>query len=142
MSAMRRERYYVDTNVVIAIVEGSEQLSDTQFEFVARVDNGECEALTSELTLAECLAKPMADRNAALVETYLHFLDNRQNFPVVPVSRTTWIAAARLRGEQGIRLPDALHLASAVETGCSVFLTNDRRIRSNERMQVTVWDEL
>ncbi|MDA8145552.1 MAG: PIN domain-containing protein [Thermaerobacter sp.] len=36
--------------------------------------------------------------------------------------------AARLRGAQGIRMPDALILAAAHTAGATCFLTNDRKL--------------
>jgi len=35
-----------------------------------------------------------------------------------------------LRAEQGLKTPDALHLATALQNGCTEFWTNDNRLRS------------
>ena len=36
--------------------------------------------------------------------------------------------AARLRAVYSFKLPDALHLATTIEHGCGVFLTNDAKL--------------
>ena len=135
-------RTYVDTNVIISIVEAATPLAPAQMQFLKSVDTGKTEAITSELTLAECLVKPLAERNAAAVAAYLAFLDGRPNFPVIPISRGILLSAARLRGERGLKLPDAIHLATATACGCTVFLSDDRRIKSLDELQIQAWATL
>lgn len=43
------------------------------------------------------------------------------------VDRDILITAARLRAEQGLKLPDAIHAATAQLTHCERWLTNDAR---------------
>jgi predicted nucleic acid-binding protein len=135
-------RYYLDTNIVISVVEAAGRLGETQIQFVSGVDGAAIEALTSELTLAECLVKPFADRNVTVVEAYLLFLNGRRNFPVLPIDRHILTVAARLRTELGVKLPDAIHIATAQSAACTVFLTNDRGIRLPEGMKLNFWNEI
>jgi len=135
-------RYYLDTNVVISVVEAAGRLAETQTRFIAGIDGASIEALTSELTLAECLVKPFADKNAAAVEAYLLFLNGRRNLPVVPINRHILTVAARLRTELGVKLPDAIHIATAEAAECGVFLTNDRGIRLPGKMKLKLWNEI
>jgi predicted nucleic acid-binding protein len=137
-----RLRYYLDTNVVISIVEAAGRLAETQTRLVAGIDGATIEALTSELTLAECLVKPFADKNATAVEAYLLFLNGRRNLPVMPINRHILTVAARLRTELSVKLPDAIHIATAEAADCTVFLTNDRGIRLPERMKLKLWNEI
>ncbi|MEY4531807.1 MAG: hypothetical protein RLZZ156_2528, partial [Deinococcota bacterium] len=37
-----------------------------------------------------------------------------------------------------LKTPDAIHLATALETGCEVFLTNDTRIKSPDLEIITL----
>ncbi|MDP9136801.1 MAG: type II toxin-antitoxin system VapC family toxin [Pseudomonadota bacterium] len=134
-------RYYLDTNVVISIIEATETFGQAQRRFVEKIDAREIAATTSELTLAECLVKPLANKDAAAVEAYLHFLDGRPGFLVVPISRDILLAAASLRADKTLKLPDAIHIATARAAGCTAFLTNDRKIRALPGMRVSLWDE-
>lgn len=137
-----RLRYYLDTNVVISVVEAVRRLAETQTRFITGIDGSTVEALTSELTLAECLVKPFADKNAAAVEAYLLFLNGRRILPVLPINRHILTVAARLRTELRVKLPDAIHIATAESAKCSVFLTNDRGIRLPEGMKLKLWNEI
>ena len=47
---------------------------------------------------------------------------------VLPVSAAVCDRAARIRAQYGFKPLDALHLAAAVEYGCTLFLTNDGRL--------------
>jgi predicted nucleic acid-binding protein len=135
-------RYYIDTNVVIAIVEASSALTPNQLNFLKDVDGGGAEAATSELTLAECLVKPIADRNEAAVKAYLSFLDGRPRFPLVPFHREILLAAAQLRATTGVKLPDAIHMATAEHSSCDAVLTNDTRFGRSSRVPVVIWSQL
>jgi predicted nucleic acid-binding protein len=48
---------------------------------------------------------------------------------VVPVDRAILVRAASLGPSLGLKLPDAIHVASATATDCDVFLSNDGRIK-------------
>ena len=137
----RPSRFYIDTNVAIAIIEASGSLTPGQTAFIGDVDKNRIDAVTSELTLAECLVKPMADRNAGRVAAYLAFLDGRTLLSVLPVSRPILVEAARLRAETGIKLPDAIHVATASAANCDVFLTNDRRMKTSN-ITIQQWDRM
>ena len=91
---------------------------------------------------AECLIKPIADKNADAVEAYLLFVNGRRNLPVVPINRNILTVAARLRTALGVRLPDAIHVATADAAKCGVFLINDCRMRLPKEMKLKLWNEL
>ena len=38
--------------------------------------------------------------------------------------------AAQLRAMEGLKTPDALQVAAALQAGCTAFVTNDRKIPS------------
>jgi predicted nucleic acid-binding protein len=46
------------------------------------------------------------------------------------IDRAQLRAAAQLRAVASVRTPDALQIAAALAEGCSVFVTNDRRLPS------------
>ncbi len=48
---------------------------------------------------------------------------------MLSVERAILIEAAHLQARLGLRLPDAIHVATAVAAGCDVLLSNDRRLK-------------
>lgn len=82
------------------------------------------------------------DGNVERQTAYHQALQNSEVLEVVPVSRDVLVEAARLRAIANFRLPDAIHGATAILTGCETFLTNDRRLRSLPGLEVVVLSDL
>ena len=100
-------------------------------------------AVTSELTLAECLVKPMPEGHTPRQEIHHEMLTSRPALSVVPVSRAVLVEAARIRSMTGsVRLPDAIHLRAAVLEGCDTVLTNDRSLASTTVIPTLLLDTL
>lgn len=130
--------HYLDTNVLIAIIEPVMPLTDAQSRFITRLDRGEAFAITSEVALSECLVKPFADGHQPVIDAYLSLFESQRGLAVMSVTREILINAARLRGAFRLSLPDAIHVATAEAAECAVFVTEDRRIRTPS-MRQTSW---
>lgn len=115
LDAVQGPRVYLDTNVFIYGIEGFERFENEIGALFGAVDRGDIEAATSELTLTEALVKPFREGNATHQQIYQEALQNRASFHLVPVIRPILVEAARLRALTGLRLPDAIHLATARE---------------------------
>ena len=137
-----RRRHYLDTNVIISVIEATNALGSAQARFIERVDAGEVEACTSELTLAECLVKPFAARDLVAIRAFLTFLDGRPVLPVLPIDRAILLSAARLRAQLGNKLPDAIHVATALAAGCDLFVTSDKGVALPSSTELVRWDQL
>jgi predicted nucleic acid-binding protein len=124
-------RLYLDTNVIIYAAEGTAALPASLKGALLRVDAGQLSAVTSELTLAEVLVKPLRDQDAAMIQRYESRLTSGPSLTVAPVSRGILARAAELRaGQTSLKLPDAIHAATALLHGCTTFLTNDARFET------------
>lgn len=133
MEALRRltaSKFYLDANVFIYALEAVDPWAGITARLLAAIDSGRFEATTSELTLAECLVKPLELGRTEIAETYSDLLQTRPGLAVVPIDRLVLSEAARLRAEHRLPLADAIHLATAVRSGCKLFVTNDLRFRS------------
>lgn len=142
LNAIRGDRVYLDTNVFIYAIEEYPAFANALDEFFGNIDAGELRAFTSELTLAEVLVRPLMDGNLEIQAAYQQALQNSDGFEVVPVSREVLIEAARLRSIANLRLPDAIHGATAILNGCQTFLTNDRRLAVLPGVDVTLLSEI
>ena len=118
-------RIYFDTNIFIYALEGYPAFRSVLTDLFNALDRRDFLAVTSELTLAEALVKPLLDQHAERQAAYLQLLQPSASLQMVPVSREILIVAARLRAEASIKLPDAIHAATAQCPGCMHVLTND-----------------
>ena len=135
-------RLYLYTNIFIYALEGYPVFRAVLTTVFNALDRGELIAVTSELTLAEVLVKPLLDRHAERQAAYLQVLQPSTSLQIIPVSREILIAAARLRADANLKLPDAIHAATAQLTGCDQFLTNDARLTSLPGLAIRQLSEL
>ena len=123
-------RLYVDTNVFIRLFEGSDELVDHLRDlFLAERNGGKPFLTTSELTLAELLVNPYRRNDDKMIQIYDNWTLTNSALEVGPVNRYVLWYAAVLRSQfQSLKLPDAIHLSTAIGFGCSHFLTADKGI--------------
>lgn len=100
------------------------------------------QAITSELTLAEVLVKPLLDRSREREAAYLQAMRPSTSLHLEPVSREILIAASHLRAERGLKLPDAISAATAQLTHCEQLLTNDARFKTFPGIEVLLLSQL
>jgi predicted nucleic acid-binding protein len=107
------KRLYLDANVFIYALESLSPWMMPAQRILDAVDAGHCPSVTSELTLAECLTKPFQRGQHENARLFEQAIQTRPHFIVSPISREVLIEAARLRASTGLKLPDAIHVASA-----------------------------
>lgn len=143
LTQFRGKRIYLDANIFIYTLEQFEPWSEIALEIWTGVDSAEYSAATSEMTLAECLTGPFRAERDDLVPIYSDFIPSRKGLNIFPVERGILIEAARLRAKvQSLRLPDAIHIATARLKDCDFILTNDRRMESAPGIAVVFLSEL
>ncbi|MEH2159301.1 type II toxin-antitoxin system VapC family toxin [Nostoc sp.] len=142
LDAIQCTKVYLDTNIWIYALEGYPAFVQDLTQLFQSIDRGNLSVVTSELSLAEVLVKPFQNHDLAQQTTYQQLIINSQNLRVIPVSRQVLIEAAQLRASINIKLPDAIHAATALLTQCSTFLTNDQRFRSVPNLSVFLLSEM
>lgn len=120
---------YLDSNVFIYAVEGFAQHRPFIEELFRQIDGGRIDAVTSELTMAEVLVKPFEAGREDIGDLYRELLQTSGHLTVVPIDRSILMQAARYRSVLGVKLPDAIHVATALAANCDVLLSNDQKIR-------------
>jgi len=141
LTTLQGDRIYLDTNVWIYAVESYPTFITELTALLDSIDQGYQVAITSELSLAEVLVKPLREQNQARQEAYKRAVVNRKNVFVVPVLRELLIDAAQVRADTGLKLPDAIHVATAVRSQCTTFLTNDERLKNLGSLNVVLLSE-
>jgi predicted nucleic acid-binding protein len=131
----------LDANVLIYVLEGSEEFGARAQAVVDALDDGVLAASMATVGQVEILAGPARVGDAAIFE---RTADEMRSLGLTPVQLTTAVAedAAWLRGQGGLDLADAIHVASARATGATAFITNDRRIRARTGLEVLYLDDL
>lgn len=123
-------RLYLDTNIFIVMVESAQEIARLLYELVSlQVPEEQLFLCTSELTLAELIVRPYRERDDELLQTYDNMLSPGGAFHVLPIDkRVLWGAAVARSQYSSLKLPDAIHVATAVVSGCTHVLTSDKGI--------------
>jgi predicted nucleic acid-binding protein len=120
-------RVFFDTNLFIYLVEGHGERADRVMAILERMSQRGDELLTSTITLAEVLVKPLAVGDTAWADRYEKMLDT-PGVSVLPFDRSCARIYARLRKDTTLKPPDAIQLACAADARCDLFITNDDRL--------------
>lgn len=123
-------RLYLDTNIFIYAFEGSAEPAALLRQLLLSPQrDGRPQLVTSEFTLAEALVHPYRRSDAARIELYENWTASNAYVEVGPVDRAVLRGAAALRADHAaLKLPDAIHIATAILGGCPYLLTADGQL--------------
>jgi predicted nucleic acid-binding protein len=123
---------YLDSNILIYLVEGHAHLSELVLAAFHEVETQGVALYTSEITLTECLNGAYRAGLEGLAQTYLDLLGTDDFITLLQVNSDVCVEAARLGAEHRLKTIDAIHLASATLAGCQALLSNDSAFRSTK----------
>lgn len=127
-----------DASGLICLIERREPA----FELIGELlRTGDSRAVLSTAAVTECLAKPIELRDAELIARYEAFFE-LPTTTLTALDRTIALEAAQLRARFGLKTPDAIHLATAIEAGANLYLTTDQndyaRCRGHVRIEIRI----
>jgi predicted nucleic acid-binding protein len=132
----------LDTAPLIYFIEKHPSYLPVQRPFFEAVHIGEIQTITSTLTITEVLVLPLRKGNADLVSAYGNILMNSPNLSVLPVDEEIATDAARIRADYGLKVPDAVQIATARRGKATAFLTNDATLKSIPGIPTILLDRL
>jgi uncharacterized protein len=91
----------------------------------------------SDLTRLECRVKPIQLGDTLRLSKFDGFF-RLPDVRTVPLTTSVYGRAILIRATHGIKTLDAIHLASAVEGRCDLFVTNDARLSGFRDIAVEV----
>jgi predicted nucleic acid-binding protein len=116
---------YLDSNIIIYLVEQEPHYYPVLSALLARAEAGHIELISSEIAILECLVVPLRNQDAELIRDY-HGILLSSDMKLIPVSVEVLLEAARLRAlNPRLRIPDAIHWATAILQQANYLLTND-----------------
>lgn len=135
-------RLFLDTAPVIYFVEKNPAYIARVMPVFRLIDSWEVQAVTSPITLAECLIHPYRFHRLATAEQFREVIISGRNVTFAPTTERMADIASRLRTSYNIALPDAIQLATAIVEECDVFLTNDPMLKRVSEISVLILDEV
>lgn len=127
MRRLRGRQVYLDSHILIYCLDGDPTYVPAVTRILTQVSAGEFGALTGDLSVTEILVHPLARGDESTVARIKAFLATGL-VDIRPHTREAFEQAAHVRATRRTSLPDALHVATALSTGCTMLVTNDARM--------------
>jgi predicted nucleic acid-binding protein len=112
----------LDSNILIASLSGKEEYSLIAQQLIRDIVSGKHKAIVSSIAYGEVLSVSNENLDLEGFFSSIDYLDT------IPASDSICLKAGRLRLENGskLRLPDAIHAATALSADVDIFVTNDK----------------
>jgi predicted nucleic acid-binding protein len=124
-------RIYLDVNVFIDAFENDEAPVTHGRRVLNHISSGEAIGVISELVVAELLTKPLETGDTEMQDAYASLFESSSTIETRPIDQRVLMKAARLRATtRALKMPDAIHVATAELHGCAGFVTGDKRLLS------------
>ena len=132
---------YIDASSLIYSVERVEPYRSLLEPMWQEAQEGNITVVSSPLLVSEALVKPLRDRNTE-IETQYRELFASNAVRLLDASYQVFEDAAIIRAETGLKIPDAIHAATAIRANCTLFITNDTDFRRVQGLPIVVLDDL
>jgi predicted nucleic acid-binding protein len=132
---------YVDTQILIYSVEKHPNYWSLLRPMWLKSATSDIQIISSELALLETLVAPLRNADSVLVTAYETLLLSTE-MQLMPITRGILRQAAQLRAQTNLRTPDAIHAATAIAHGCSIFITNDYGFRRISSLPLVVLNDI
>jgi len=132
-------RIFIDTAPIIYYIEAHSQFGPVTKEIFQTFHSGKSMAFTSVITITEVLPKPIKIGNMELAIRFMEFLKYGKNFELIEISSDIAEKAGNIRGYYtDLRTMDAIQIATALDIGAEVFITNDTKLKQIKDIRVLV----
>lgn len=88
------------------------------------------------------LVKPLREEQINLAKQYRNILTNASGIEIVDTTSDIAESAAQLRAKYNVRTPDAIQLATAINSKADYFLTNDDNLKKVSEIIIVTISEL
>ena len=115
----------LDTNVFLNVLNREMIYYSDSREVLQAVERGTLEAIVPTLVIAEMLTGFYIEERNTDAQQFLSAFISDEHMKIVPLSVDIAASSARVRAETGLRLPNAMILATAIKTQAGFVVSND-----------------
>lgn len=131
----------VDTAPFIYLWEQHSRYLPLAEELFGHLKQPQVQGITSIITLIEACIHPQRQGRLDLVQAYERSLLHSQQIRMLPIDAALARRAVILRAAYEMHVPDALQMSAAIESGATLFVTNDRRLSKVREIEVLLFDD-
>jgi len=138
----RHRRIALDSSIFIYQLEANPRyLPLTGAVFVA-LESAAHTAVTSTVTWTELLVPAYRSSQQKRINQYIGLFSTFPHLEWIVPDLVIADLAARLRARHNLKTPDALQAATAIQSGATLFITNDRAFRRIPDLHSLILDDL
>lgn len=131
----------IDTSPFIYYIDDHPQYASFVRTVLDRLSARASRGVTSVITKMEISLKPLREQRLALANAHATTVERLPNLTILPIRNSDAWRTAALRASNTLRPADALQLATCIGAGATLFVTNDRRLRQINDIDVLVLDD-
>ncbi len=128
---MEGSKVYFDTNIFIYFLETDEKFFEVCAPFFKAVEDSVFSGCCGDAVICELLVKPMESNNLLRIKSIKSLFGSNGYFTPLSHTREIFEMTAFIRATQRLKFADAIHIATAIDAGCTHFVTHDKKIVSS-----------
>ncbi|HOF86563.1 MAG TPA: PIN domain-containing protein [Armatimonadota bacterium] len=129
-------RLFLDSAPLIYFVERHPSYFPRLVSCFTAIAQGQFIGVTSPITLAECMVGPERLQSTYLQRAFAEAILHADNVHFQRIHEKEARLAAKIRVRYRLLMPDALQIATAINTQCDAFLTNDLDLRRVTELRI------
>jgi len=123
----------LDTNIFLNVINREEPFFSDSRAILDLVDDGRLFGIVSTISVAELSVGYYATGDEVGLRRFLLHLLSSENYQLVDVDSRVAELAGKIRNETGLRLPDALIIASGLKAEADCVITSDEELKKAEK---------
>jgi predicted nucleic acid-binding protein len=128
----------LDTNILLNAKNADEQYSAHSLQILDAVEDGFIQGVISVISMAELYTGYYSKGDKRGKEEFLAHLISTRGFVVVDLDLEIDDTAARIRADTGLRLPDAMIIATGLAKGAQYIVTHDKELKKTSHYLETI----
>ena len=136
LAELKGQSVYIDANIFIYFLDGEEPFLSKVIPFLEAVMDGDIIGFTGDAVIAEVMVHPYKFGNLSTIERFKAFFAQKDFLTILSHEAKAFDLAAQLSGTKGMKLVDSLHMATAIQEGCSYMLTHDNGMKSVDGIRI------
>ena len=123
----------IDTNIILNAKNVNESHSTYSLQILDAVEDGLIQGIISIISIAELCTGYYSQGDMKDKEELLAHLISNKDFVIVDLDLEIADAAAKIRADTGLRLPDTIIIAAGLAKGAQYLVTYDKELKKANR---------
>lgn len=126
----------IDSSLFMYVWNRHPEFLEAAKKILTEVQDGREWGVLAEIGIIELLTGPKKHGRYAEAKEYKEKILNFPNLFIKNLNNNIVELASDLRAKYNLRTPDAIHIATAIDAGATVFYTNDKALKKVKEIKI------